>query len=126
MHSAALKLPPSQISDLMIRACSVSQLFGDPTGCQAQYSGTGGLGPYYAQLFYNMNENTGDMTALCAFQHSGACPTPSVAKIKESDWFSPKKSGSLGSYTNFDESVVWSGVDMFHRDSINETKTDRT
>jgi len=46
-----------------------------------------------AKLLYNLNQDTGDMQAMCRYLFGlKGCDenSPPVVKIKESDWFSPK------------------------------------
>ena len=69
--------------------CNAFQLTVDAATCESEYSGTGGTGPYLAQLFQKMTLATGDMQAFCYYE-LGYCDVPPVIEIDESQWFSPK------------------------------------
>lgn len=92
MHLAAITQPVSTVTNILIRACNAlpgykSIVYAD--SCESEFSGTGGTGPYLAQLFSKMSIATGDMQALCHYQY-GACDAPQTVLIDESEWFSPK------------------------------------
>ena len=90
MHFAALTQPVETVTNLLIRACNqfpAIEIFA--ASCESEYSGIGGEGPYYAQLFASMSQATGDMQAWC-FYHYEVCAAPPVILINETQWFTPK------------------------------------
>lgn len=89
LHIAALVTPISTVTNLLIRRCVATG--SSQSSCEAQFAGTGGLGPFQAQLLAKMSMATGDMQAVCFFQ-SSVCERPAVIKINEDQWFSPKPS----------------------------------
>ena len=91
-HIAAITQPVSLVTDLLIRACNAIPAFKDTIyaqTCYEEFSGIGGLGPYYTQLFSKMSLATGDMQALCYFYYY-TCDQPPTIEIEESLYFSPK------------------------------------
>ena len=60
-----------------------------PSTCESYFSGTGGLGPYFAQLLQKMSLATGDMQAFCYYEFK-VCEAPPAIQINENDWFTPK------------------------------------
>jgi sphingomyelin phosphodiesterase len=92
MHLAAITQPVQTVTNLLIRACEAIPAFYDTiyaATCYEEFSGIGGLGPYWAQLFSKMSLQTGDMSAFCYFQYS-VCELPPTVEIDESLYFSPK------------------------------------
>ncbi|KAI9815935.1 MAG: hypothetical protein M1827_001927 [Pycnora praestabilis] len=89
MHLAAITQPASTITDLLIRACNQFKFSIYAATCEQEFSGVGGLGPYWAQLFAKMSLATGDMQAFCFYNYE-VCTQPPTIEINESDWFSPK------------------------------------
>lgn len=69
--------------------CNYFDLTVDAATCESEYSGTGGTGPYLAQLFQKMMLRTGDMQAFCYYELE-FCEPPPVIDIDESMWFTPK------------------------------------
>lgn len=94
MHIAALTQPPETITNLLILVCEAFKLPLVASSCFEEFSGAGGLGPYFAQLFAKMSQVTGDMQAWCYYQFK-VCNSPPVIQINESDWFSPKPEGGV-------------------------------
>jgi sphingomyelin phosphodiesterase len=94
MHIVALTQCPETITNLLIRLCESLNFPLIASSCYEQFSGAGGLGPYFAQLFTKMSQSTGDMQALCYYQFN-VCTSPPVIQINESDWFSPKPEGGI-------------------------------
>lgn len=94
MHITALMQPPETITNLLIRACQALKFPLVASSCYEEFSGAGGLGPYFAQLYAKMSQATGDMQALCYYQFN-VCTSPPVIQINESDWFSPKPEGGV-------------------------------
>jgi len=94
MHMAAITQPVQTIVDLLIRACNQFKLSIFAATCEEEFSGIGGTGPYYAQLFAKMSQATGDMQAFCYYNYK-VCSQPPVIMINESQWFSPKPSGGV-------------------------------
>ena len=90
LHIAALTLPVSNVVDLLIRLCSLTQ--PARTDCNGTYSGVGNNGPYLVQMYAMMTSSTGDFAAWCHFS-SSVCKQPPVIQINESQWFSPKPAG---------------------------------
>ncbi len=62
--------------------------------CEQEFSGIGGIGNYWAQLFQKMSLSTGDMQAWC-FYNWNSCDRPPVIQIDESKWFSPKPASAM-------------------------------
>ncbi|MCJ1240001.1 hypothetical protein MMC14_008001 [Varicellaria rhodocarpa] len=89
MHLAAITQPVSTITDLLIRLCNLTGFSIYAATCESEFSGVGGLGPYWAQLFAKMSIATGDMQAWCSYQWD-VCDAPPVIEINESLYFSPK------------------------------------
>lgn len=92
MHIAALSQSVSTVTNLLIRACeNVPILYGSiyAATCYEEYSGIGGLGPYYAQLFGKMSLTTTDIQGWCFFQWS-VCTRPPTIAIDENAYFKPK------------------------------------
>ena len=94
MHIAALTQPPETITNLLILICEAINLTLIASSCYEEFSGTGGLGPYLAQLYAKMSQSTGDMQAWCYYQFQ-TCTLPPLIQINESDWFSPKPEGAV-------------------------------
>jgi sphingomyelin phosphodiesterase len=91
-HLAAITQPVSVVTDLLIEACNAIPAFQDTIyakTCYEEFSGIGGLGPYYAQLFSKMSLATGDMQGLCYF-YFDTCEQPATIEIDESLYFSAK------------------------------------
>ena len=91
-HFAAVTQPVQTVTNLLIRACKQFNFPIFAQTCEAEYSGIGGLGPYYAQLFAKMSQATGDMQAFCYYNFE-VCKVPPTVRINESRWFTPKPSG---------------------------------
>lgn len=78
------------ISNQSVKAQSCHAAYASTPKHPSQYSSdAGGLGPYYALLFANLNTDSGDDLALCHY-HYGVCDEPPIALIDESLYFSPK------------------------------------
>ena len=90
-HVASLFLSQDVITETLIAGCHALNLISivKPSTCESYFSGTGGLGPYFAQLLQKMSLETGDMQAFCHYEFQ-VCGAPPVARIDENDWFSPK------------------------------------
>ena len=93
-HLAAITQPVETVTNLLIRACNQFKFSIYAATCEAEYSGIGGLGPYYAQLFAKMSQATGDMQAYCYYNFK-VCKAPPTIQINESQWFSPKSSSQV-------------------------------
>ena len=89
MHEAAISQPVSVITDLLIRLCDLYKFSIYAATCESEFSGIGGLGPYWAQLFAKMTESTGDYEAWCYYNYK-TCSVPPTIAIEESKYFSPK------------------------------------
>jgi sphingomyelin phosphodiesterase len=91
MHIASLSLTQDAMTVIMIEICSALKLteIVAPATCESYFSGTGGLGPYLAQVLRKMSLATGDMQAFCHYEF-GVCDMPPLTVIDESDWFPPK------------------------------------
>ena len=89
MHEAAISQPVSVITDLLIRACNLTHFHVYAATCTAEFSGIGGTGPYWAQLYAKMNGSTGDYQAWCYYNFD-TCSVPPTIEIDESLYFSPK------------------------------------
>ena len=89
MTEAAISQPVSVVTDLLIRVCNLTHPQIYAKTCQAEFSGVGGIGPYYTQLFARMSDVTGDYQAWC-FYNFDTCPIPPTIEIDESKYFSPK------------------------------------
>ncbi|MCJ1458766.1 hypothetical protein MMC28_009140 [Mycoblastus sanguinarius] len=89
IHKAAVSQSVSVITDLLIRICNLTKFSIYATTCEAEFSGVGGIGPYWAQLFAKMNIATGDYQAWCYYQWD-TCTVPPTIEIDESKYFSPK------------------------------------
>ena len=89
MHEAAISQPVSVITDLLIRLCNLYKFSIYAATCESEFSGIGGLGPYWAQLFAKMMESTGDYQAWCYYNYK-TCSVPPTIEIEESKYFSPK------------------------------------
>ena len=92
MHIAAITQPVENVTNLLIQACEQFKFSIFAASCYEEFSGIGGLGPYWAQLFAKMSQATGDMQAFCYYSYD-VCDAPPVIEINEDDWFSPKPSG---------------------------------
>ena len=92
MHITAITQPPDIITNLLILVCNAFKLPLVASSCSEEFSGAGGLGPFFAQLFAKMSQATGDMQAWCYYQFQ-VCTPPPVIQINEDDWFSPKPEG---------------------------------
>ena len=86
---AAQSKPVSVVTDLLIRVCNLTHPSIFAKTCQAEFSGVGGVGPYYTQLFARMTESTGDYQAWCFYNYD-TCELPPTVEIDESKYFSPK------------------------------------
>lgn len=92
LHILAITQPVSTVVNLLIRACNAIPAFESTiyaATCYEEFSGIGGLGPYWAQLFSKMSIATGDMQAFCHFNYD-VCDQPPTIEINESQYFSPK------------------------------------
>lgn len=89
MHEAAISQPVSVITDLLIRICNLTHFSIYAATCTSEFSGVGGLGPYWAQLFAKMSASTGDYQAWCYYNYN-TCEVPPTIEIDESLYFSPK------------------------------------
>ena len=89
MHEAAISQPVAVITDLLIRLCNLYKFSIFAATCESEFSGVGGLGPYWAQLFAKMSETTGDYQAWCHYNYD-TCSVPPTIEIEESKYFSPK------------------------------------
>src|SRR5947209_10788364 len=92
MHLAAITQPVQTVTNLLIRACEAIPAIRNTiyaATCFEEFSGVGGLGPYWAQLFSKMSIATGDMQALCYFG-SHVCEPPPTIEIDENLYFSAK------------------------------------
>ena len=89
MHEAAISQPVSVITDILIRLCNLTHFSIYAKTCQAEFSGIGGIGPYWAQLFAKMSASTGDYQAWCYYNYD-TCEVPPTIEIDESLYFSPK------------------------------------
>ena len=92
MHLAAITQPVQTVTNLLIRACEAIPAFYDTiyaATCYEEFSGIGGIGPYWAQLFSKMSLETQDMQGFCYFLY-GVCERPPTAEINEDLYFSPK------------------------------------
>lgn len=92
MHLAAITQPVQTVTNLLIRACEVIPAIHDTiyaATCYEEFSGVGGLGPFFAQLFSKMSLQTGDMSAFCHFKYH-ICDRPPTVEIDESLYFTPK------------------------------------
>jgi sphingomyelin phosphodiesterase len=92
MHITALTQPPEMITNLLVLVCNAFKLPLVASSCEEEFSGAGGLGPYFAQLYAKMSQSTGDMQAWCYYTFQ-TCSAPPVITINESEWFSPKPEG---------------------------------
>lgn len=95
LHAAAITQPVSAFSNILIRACNTlpfvkASIRADT--CESQFTLSGGLGPYFAQLFSKMSLATGDYQALCAMGFNGLnlCQEKPPDEIDESLYFAPK------------------------------------
>jgi len=90
-HIASLILSQDAITEVLIAGCNALNLTSlvDHGTCESYFSGTGGLGPYFAQLLQKMSLATGDMQAFCYYEFE-LCDAPPVVRINENDWFTPK------------------------------------
>ena len=88
-HLVSITQPVTTVTNLLIRLCNVLQWDISASTCEQEYSGIGGTGPYYAQLFSKMSYATGDMQAWCFYQWD-TCTQPPTVEIDESQYFSPK------------------------------------
>lgn len=92
MHLAAITQPVQTVTNLLIRACEAIPTIHDTiyaATCYDEFSGIGGLGPFFAQLFSKMSLQTGDMSAFCHFNFH-VCDRPPTIEIDESLYFTPK------------------------------------
>ena len=89
IHEAAVVQPVSVVTDLLIRLCNKYKFSIYAATCEAEFSGIGGIGPYWAQLFAKMSEETGDYQAWCYYNYK-TCSVPPTIEIDESKYFSPK------------------------------------
>lgn len=96
-HIVAITQPVQTVTDLLIRTCEAIPAFQEniyAATCYEEFSGIGGLGPYWAQLFSKMSFATGDFQAFCYFQgflgFEDVCTLPETILINESEFFSPK------------------------------------
>ena len=89
MHEAALSQPVSVITDLLIRLCNLTHFRVYAATCTSDFSGIGGIGPYWAQLYAKMDGSTGDYQAWCYYNYN-TCSVPPTIEIDESLYFSPK------------------------------------
>jgi len=94
LHITALTQPPETITNLLVLACEALKFPLVASSCAEEFSGSGGFGPYLAQLFAKMSQTTGDMQAWCYYQFN-VCDAPPLIQINESDWFSPKPEGGV-------------------------------
>ena len=92
MHLAAITQSVQTVTNLLIRACEAIPAFYDTiyaATCYEEFSGIGGLGPYWAQLFSKMSLETQDMQGFCHFLYD-VCDAPPTIEIDEGLYFSPK------------------------------------
>jgi len=91
LHIASLSLSQDMLTGIMIEVCEILDLKSlvAPASCSSYFSGTGGLGPYFAQLLQKMSVSTGDMQAFCYYEFS-LCKAPPITAVNENDWFPPK------------------------------------
>ncbi|MCJ1308896.1 hypothetical protein MMC25_002551 [Agyrium rufum] len=89
MHLAALTQPVSTITNLLIQVCEATGFSIYADSCYEEFSGIGGLGPYWAQLYAKMSMETMDFQAWCAYQWE-VCDPPPFIEIDESKYFDPK------------------------------------
>ncbi len=96
LHIASLTLSQDAMTAIMIDICVALDLnsLTDHGSCESYFSGTGGLGPYFAQVLQKMSLTTGDMQAFC-FHEFSTCKAPPLVKINESDWFAPKPANRM-------------------------------
>lgn len=94
LHIAAITQPVSTVTDLLVRACNKYKFSIYAATCEQEFSGIGGLGPYWAQLFSKMSLATGDMQAFCSYNYD-VCDPPPVIEIDESQYFSPKPASAM-------------------------------
>ncbi|TKA35481.1 hypothetical protein B0A54_12141 [Friedmanniomyces endolithicus] len=96
LHIASLTLSQNAMTTIMIDICITLDLTSltDHGSCESYFSGTGGLGPYLAQVLQRMSLATGDMQAFCFYEFS-TCKAPPLAKINERDWFPPKPANRM-------------------------------
>ena len=95
IHEAAISQPVSVITDLLIRLCNLYKFHIYAATCESEFSGIGGIGPYWAQLFAKMTESTGDYQAWCYYNYK-TCSVPPTIEIEESKYFSPKPPKASG------------------------------
>ncbi|RVX69897.1 hypothetical protein B0A52_05732 [Exophiala mesophila] len=95
LHTAAITQPVSVFSNVLVQACNTlpfvkASIRADT--CESQFTHTGGLGPYFAQLFSKMSLATGDYQALCAMGFNGlnVCEDKGPVEIDENLYFDPK------------------------------------
>lgn len=89
-------MPQDVMTEILVNICETLGLTAltDGGSCESYFSGTGGLGPYLAQLLQKMSLATGDYHAFCHYTFS-VCPEPPLVAISESDWFPPKPAGKM-------------------------------
>jgi hypothetical protein len=86
---ATLCLPVSTVTDLLIRVWGVYKFSIYAVNGTEEFSGVGGIRPYWAQLFSKMSNDTGDYQAFCNYNYGYCDPLP-VVQIDESKYFKPK------------------------------------
>ena len=86
-HLAAVSQPVETVTNLLIRACNQFNFEIFAATCKAEYSGIGGLGLYYAQLFAKMSQATGDMTAFCYYNFGPAYHSDQRISVVHSETF---------------------------------------
>lgn len=89
LTDASLSLPVSNVTNLLIRLWNEYKFHIWAANGFQEFSGVGGRGPYLAQLFSKMSNDTGDYQALCSFRFQ-YCDPPPLIEIDESQYFSPK------------------------------------
>lgn len=127
-HIASLYLSQDVITQTLIQGCEALNLTSlvDYGTCESYFSGTGGLGSYFAQLLQKMSLETGDMQAFCYYEFD-IREAPPVVEINENDWFPPKPanktlapqpSGKTMEVLHFSdwhsESLVTVGAHLYH------------
>lgn len=113
-HLAALTQSPAMVTDLLVRTCDHFDLTVNAATCESEYSGTGGTGPYLAQVFQKMSLGTQDMQAFCHYE-MGLCDVPPVIETDESEWFSPKPADKMAALPPSGASFFFEGKDKPNR-----------
>ena len=114
-HLVSITQPVSTVTNLLIRLCNVLQWDISASSCEQEYSGRGGVGPYYAQLYSKMSYGTNDMQAWCYFQWD-TCTQPPTVEIDESQYFSPKSASANVAPEPFGETLNVLHLSDWHLD----------